>query len=118
MKASELKNMDLRELMDELNSLDFENVGSWPIAVKVTSAVLVLVAVLALGYFFFIKDANTLLDQQRREEASFLKSYEKKAFKAHNLEQFRAQLAEMEQTFGALLKQLPKDTEVPGLLQS
>ena len=117
MKASELKNMDLRELMDELNSLDFENVGSWPIAVKVTSAVLVLVAVLALGYFFFIKDANTLLDQQRREEASLLKRYEKKAFKAHNLEQFRAQLAEMEQTFGALLKQLPKDTEVPGLLE-
>ena len=63
MKASELKNMDLRELMDELNSLDFENVGSWPVAVKVTSAVLVLVAVLALGYFFFIKDANVLLDQ-------------------------------------------------------
>ena len=46
-----------------------------------------------------------------------LKSYEQKAFKAHNLEQFRSQLAEMEQTFGALLKQLPKDTEVPGLLE-
>ena len=46
-----------------------------------------------------------------------LQGYEKKAFEAHNLDQFRKQLAEMEQTFGALLKQLPKDTEVPGLLE-
>lgn len=117
MNASELKNLDLRELMDELNSLDFENVGGWPIPVKVGAASLVLVAVLALGYFFVIKDSNQILDQQQREEASLLKSYEKKAFEAHNLDQFRAQLAEMEQTFGALLKQLPKDTEVPGLLE-
>ena len=51
MKASELKNMDLRELMDELNSLDFENVGGWPTPIKVGAAVLVLILVVALGYF-------------------------------------------------------------------
>lgn len=117
MNASELKNLDLRELMDELNSLDFENVGGWPTPVKIGAALLVLIAVLALGYFFVIQDANKLLNQQQGEETSLLKSYEKKAFEAHNLDQFRAQLAEMEQTFGALLKQLPKDTEVPGLLE-
>jgi len=117
MKASELKNMDLRELMDELNSLDFENVGGWPTPVKVVAALLVLIAVLALGYFFSIKDLGGVLESQQREEASLLQAYEKKAFEAHNLEQFRKQLAEMEQTFGALLKQLPIDTEVPGLLE-
>lgn len=117
MKASELKNMDLRELIDELNSLDFENVGGWPAPIKVGAAIIVLVLVLALGYFFVIKDLNASLEQQRGEEKTLLQSYEKKAFKAHNLDQFRAQLAEMEQTFGALLKQLPKDTEVPGLLE-
>lgn len=117
MKASELKSMDLRELIDELNSLDFENVGGWPVPVKIGAAILVMVMVLALGYFLAIKDLNTTLEQQRREEIALLKSYEKKAFEAHNLDQFRAQLAEMEQTFGALLKQLPKDTEVPGLLE-
>lgn len=117
MKASELKNMDLRELIDELNSLDFENVGGWPAPIKVGAAILVLVLVLVLGYFLAIKDLNTSLEQQRREEQTLLQSYEKKAFEAHNLDQFRAQLAEMEQTFGALLKQLPKDTEVPGLLE-
>jgi len=117
MKASELKNMDLRELIDQVNSLDFENVGGWPPPVKIAAGVLVLALVLLLGYFLVIQDLNVTLEQQEREEVSLLKSYEKKAFEAHNLDQFRAQLAEMEQTFGALLKQLPKDTEVPGLLE-
>jgi type IV pilus assembly protein PilO len=117
MKASELKNLDLSELMDELNSLDFENVGGWPTPIKIGAAVLVLVAVVTLGYFLSISDANQALDQQQREESTLLQAYEKKAFEAHNLDQFRKQLAEMEQTFGALLKQLPKDTEVPGLLE-
>ena len=117
MKASELKNLDLGELMDELNSLDFENVGCWPTPIKIGAAILVLVVVVVLGYFLSISDANQTLEQQRREEATLLQGYEKKAFEAHNLDQFRKQLAEMEQTFGALLKQLPKDTEVPGLLE-
>ena len=117
MKASELKNMDMRELIDELNNLDFENVGGWPTPIKIGIGGLVLLAVLLLGYFFVIQDLNVALEQQQREEASLLKSYEDKAFEAHNLDQFRSQLVEMEQTFGALLKQLPKDTEVPGLLE-
>lgn len=117
MKASELKNLDLGELMDELNSLDFENVGGWPTPIKIGAAILVLVVVVVLGYFLSISDANQTLEQQRREEVTLLQGYEKKAFEAHNLDQFRKQLAEMEQTFGALLKQLPKDTEVPGLLE-
>lgn len=117
MKASELKNMDLRELADQLGTLDFENVGGWPAPVKVLAAILVLALVLGLGYFLVIKDMYFTLDQQRTEEQSLLTSFEKKAFEAHNLDQFRKQLAEMEQTFGALLKQLPKDTEVPGLLE-
>lgn len=117
MNASELKNMDLRELVDQLNGLDFENVGSWPGPIKVMAAVLVLVLVLGLGYFLSIQDLYVSLEQQQREEQTQLQSFEKKAFEAHNLDQFRKQLAEMEQTFGALLKQLPKDTEVPGLLE-
>lgn len=117
MGASELKNMDLRELVEQLNGLDFENVGGWPTPVKILAAVLILALVLGLGYFVSIKDLYVTLDQQRVEEQSLLQSFEKKAFEAHNLDQFRKQLAEMEQTFGALLKQLPKDTEVPGLLE-
>ncbi|MDX1418257.1 MAG: type 4a pilus biogenesis protein PilO, partial [Candidatus Promineifilaceae bacterium] len=91
--------------------------GGWPAPVKVIVAILVLVLVLGLGYFFVIQDMYVNLEKEQVEEQSLLKSYEKKAFEAHNLDQYRKQLAEMEQTFGALLKQLPKDTEVPGLLE-
>jgi len=117
MKASELKNMDLRELVDQLNSLDFENVGGWPGPIKVLASLLVLGLVLGLGYFLVIQDQYLTLDRQQAEEQTLLAAFEKKAFEAHNLDQYRKQLAEMEQTFGALLKQLPKDTEVPGLLE-
>lgn len=117
MKASELKGMDLRELADQLNTLDFENVGGWPAPIKALAAVVVLALVLGLGYFFVIQDMHAELDRQRAEEGTLLTAFEKKAFEAHNLDQYRKQLAEMEQTFGALLKQLPKDTEVPGLLE-
>lgn len=117
MKASELKNLDVRELIDEINSLDFENLGGWPMPAKVASAVLVLVAVLVLGYFLSIKDLDSRHAQLQREETSLLKSFESKAFKAHNLEQYREQLAELERNFETLKNQLPKDTEVPGLLE-
>lgn len=117
MNASELKNMDLRELVDQINGLDFENVGGWPAPVKFISAILVLAVVVGLGYFFVIQDMYGELERQQTEEQTLLTAFEKKAFEAHNLDQYRKQLAEMEQTFGALLKQLPKDTEVPGLLE-
>lgn len=117
MSASELKNMDVRELIDQLNSLDFDNVGGWPTPVKILAAILVLAAVLGLGYFFAIQELNDTLGREQATEVSLLKEYEKKAFQAHNLEQYRKQLAEMQQTFGDLLKQLPSDTEVPGLLE-
>lgn len=117
MKASELKDLDLGSLIDELNNLDFENVGSWPTPVKVLSAILVLALVVGLGYFFVIADSKEQLGIQQREEATLLSSFERKAFQAYNLEQYRRQLAEMEETFGALLQQLPQDTEVPGLLE-
>ncbi|GAA5126449.1 type 4a pilus biogenesis protein PilO [Alloalcanivorax gelatiniphagus] len=117
MKASELKNLDVRELIDELNSLDFENVGGWPLPVKIGAAVLVFGAILFLGYFLAIKDLNARHGQLVREEKTLLDSYEKKAFQAHNLEQYRQQLVEIEASFETLKSQLPRDTEVPGLLE-
>ena len=117
MKASELKNLDVRELIDELNSLDFENVGGWPMPVKIGAAVLVFGFVLGLGYFLSIKDLNTRHEQLQREEVTLLESFEQKAFRAHNLDQYRQQLVELEASFETLKSQLPKDTEVPGLLE-
>ena len=105
----------LREF--DIASLDFENVGSWPVPVKVAIWGLLLAAVLVGGYYYHIKDLQAQLAQVEAQELELKKDFEKKAFQAANLEAYRQQMVEMEESFGALVSQLPSDTEVPGLLE-
>lgn len=101
----------------DLNDLDFNNVGSWPAAVKFIAGTLLLVAVIALGYNFHLKDLQARLEGKQAEEVSLKEQFASKAFQAANLDAYKEQMQEMEVSFGALLKQLPSDTEVPGLLE-
>lgn len=101
----------------DLNDLDFNNVGSWPAAVKFIAGALLLIAVVAFGYNFHLKDLQAQLDGKRAEEAILKEQFSSKAFQAANLDAYKDQMQEMEVSFGALLKQLPSDTEVPGLLE-
>lgn len=117
MNFDDLKNMDVQDLVDSVQNLDFENVGSWPAPVKAAAGVILFVLVLAGGYFFTIKPANAELQRLQNEQSSLMKEYEEKSYKAKNLDQYKKQLKEMEKSFGSLLQQLPKDTEVPGLLE-
>jgi len=105
----------LRQL--DLNDLDFNNVGSWPAAVKFIAGALLLVVVVALGYNFHLKDLRVQLEGKQAEEISLKEQFSSKAFQAANLDAYKEQMQEMEVSFGALLKQLPSDTEVPGLLE-
>lgn len=101
----------------DVNDLDFENVGSWPTAIKVVIWTLLLSAVLAGGYYYHIKDMQAELAQHEAKEEQLKKEFEKKAFQAANLDAYKQQMIEMEESFGALVSQLPSDTEVPGLLE-
>ena len=108
----------LRSLREfDLTSLDFENIGSWPIAVKGFIWILLLAGVLVGGYYYHIKDLQLELAKVEAKEESLKNEFEKKAFQAANLEAYRQQMVEMEESFGALVSQLPSDTEVPGLLE-
>ncbi|HUH37762.1 MAG TPA: type 4a pilus biogenesis protein PilO [Spongiibacteraceae bacterium] len=108
----------VRDLQDfDINDLDFENVGSWPLLVKIISWVLVFVVVLAAGYFYVIADQRVALQREQNKEQELRADFKTKALKAANLAALRQQMAEMEETFGALVSQLPSDTEVPGLLE-
>ncbi|TNF83123.1 MAG: pilus assembly protein PilP [Gammaproteobacteria bacterium] len=100
----------------DINDLDINNIGSWPGPVKVIIMVLALLLVLGAGYYFYLTDKQTMLERAEAKEVELKADYEVKAEKAANLEEYRAQKQQMEATFGALLKQLPQDTEVPGLL--
>lgn len=101
----------------DLNDLDFKNAGSWPAAAKAICCVLLAVGVLVAVYFFLIKDLQIKFDQEVGKEGELKLQYKSKAERVANLEEYKAQMVEMEQTFGALLQQLPSDTEVPGLLE-
>ncbi|TKD40122.1 type 4a pilus biogenesis protein PilO [Azotobacter chroococcum] len=101
----------------DLSDLDLNNLGSWPAPVKVITCLLLLISVLALGYNFHLKDLQEQLERVRGEEGTLKQQFATKAFQAANLEAYRRQMAEMETSFGVLLRQLPSDTEVPGLLE-
>ncbi|WP_211826424.1 type 4a pilus biogenesis protein PilO [Kistimonas asteriae] len=108
----------LQKLNDfDINDLDFENVGSWPAVVKIIACVLVFVAVIGIGYPLYLSDMQGTLDQVVRKERQLREEFQTKAFQAANVESYKQQMVEMETSFGALLRQLPSDTEVPGLLE-
>ncbi len=114
---NDLKNLDIQELMNTLQTLDPQNIGSWPMPVKAMVYVLVFIGVLVLGYMLDLSGIKTSLDNGELEQQTLLTEFESKVFKAQNLETYKQQLKDMEDSFGALLRQLPQDTEVPGLLE-
>ena len=106
----QLKNFDV-------NDIDFEKIGIWPVPAKIFVAVLLVAIVFAATYYVWIKDLNMQLDTIVQKEATLKETYKKKSFEAANLDAYRAQMVEMKSTFDSLLSRLPTDTEVPGLLE-
>lgn len=101
--------------MEQLN--DFNNVGSWPIAVKFIIWVIAFAGALAGGYFAHVTNLQADLAKSQVQETTLKKSFEEKYFEAAHLESYRKQQAEMEESFEAILRQLPSDTEIPGLIE-
>jgi type IV pilus assembly protein PilO len=108
----------LRSLREfDVNDINLDNIGTLPVPVKVILGLLLFAAVLAGGYYYHIKDLQRQLASVEAQENVLRQEYEKKAFEVANLDAYRRQMAEMEESFGALISQLPSDTEVPGLLE-
>lgn len=117
MKDASKKSFDLQEFIQTLNTLDPQNIGSWPLAVKIFIYLLVFVVVLVLGYMLDLSGIKANIEGGKQQQVTLLGDFEQKVFKAQNLEVYKRQLKDMEDSFGALLRQLPQDTEVPGLLE-
>lgn len=101
----------------DFNELDVNNIGSWPVAVRALACIVVFVAVLVLGYFFYLTDMQDNLARYQQEESSLKEQFASKVRQAANLSAYKEQMVLMEASFDALLRQLPSDTEVPGLLE-
>lgn len=100
----------------DLSDLNMENIGTWPLAVKVFVWALAFALIGAGGYFGLIQSQRETLMAEQGREAELRSLYERRAREAANLEAYRSQMVEIEKNFGVLLSQLPEDTEVPGLL--
>lgn len=101
----------------DISELNVENIGSWPIAIKLIACVLMFIVMLVVGYPLYLSDVKDALDHEARKERKLRDEFKTKAFQAANVEAYKNQMLEMEASFGALLRQLPSDTEVPGLLE-
>jgi type IV pilus assembly protein PilO len=107
----------LKELLQELRGLDPNEPGRWPLGVRIGTVLLVFLFTASAGYWYFVwKSQRPRLLEVRMEEDQLWGTLETKAKKAANLDAYKAQLAEMEKSFGAMLRQLPNKTEVPNLL--
>ena len=104
-------------VVEELRNLDVNDVGRWPLAFRAAVIAIVFVGVVGLGiYFTIIKDKRPLLQRAQNDEQTLRITFENKQRKAANYDAYRAQLSQIEQSFGTMLRQLPGKTEIPSLI--
>ena len=100
----------------DFRNLDTSNVGAWPEGVKYTFAVLLILLIIAAGWYFKISAQQSDLERVAREEMDLRRDFETKQGRVVNLDAYREQLAEMDAMFQQMVKQLPNKTEMPELL--
>jgi len=104
-------------LVEELQSLDVNDVGRWPLAFRAAVIVLVFIAVTFAGIWFtIVKDKAPQLTRAEAVEQELRVTFENKQRKAANYDAYKAQLSQIEQSFGTMLRQLPGETEIPSLI--
>lgn len=108
--------IDFKALAEDFKSLDPKDIGTWPLLPRVTVLLGVFAALLVGGWWFDWKSQLEELEGKRQQEAKLKDEYLDKKRQAVNLEEHRKQLAEIDKTFGALLKQLPNKAEMEALL--
>jgi type IV pilus assembly protein PilO len=102
--------------LDDIRRLNIREAGSWPLLPKAVVLTLILLLIVVVGALLDWRDQLDTLDRAQTEEAKLKESYASKKAKAVNLELYVQQQREIEQSFGALLKQLPNKSEMDALL--
>lgn len=115
-KPMSLPKMDFKAIGDDFRNLNPNDPGAWPMAPKVVLLLVLFVAILAGGWWFLWNDQLTDLEGKQQEEEKLKQEYLDKKKQAINLDLYTQQLAEIDRSFGALLKQLPNKSEIEALL--
>jgi len=115
-KSVSLPNIDFQAIADDFRYMNPNDPGAWPLVPKITVLVGMLLLLLLGGWWFFWSDQLAELEAKQHEEESLRQQYLEKKRQAINLDLYTQQLAEIDRSFGALLKQLPDKSEVEALL--
>jgi type IV pilus assembly protein PilO len=103
--------------IEELKNLDANDVGRWPFVFRAGVIAIVFVLVVGAGvYYTIVEDKAPALERVEQEEITLRDVFENKQRKAANFDAYKDQLAQMEQSFGTMLRQLPGETEIPSLI--
>ena len=102
--------------LDELNSLDPKNIGAWPLPIRIALIAVVCVIVGYITWHYDVQPQLQALEKVEKEEITLRDTFEVKQRKAANLQALKEQLAEMKQSLGDMIRQLPDKTEVAGLI--
>ena len=104
-------------VVEELRALDVNDVGRWPLAFRAGVIAILFAVVVGLGiYWTIIENKAPQLKRAEDDEQTLRITFENKQRKAANYDAYKAQLAQMEQSFGTMLRQLPGETEIPSLI--
>ncbi len=102
--------------LSDLNNLSFDNIGSWPVPIKIAFITIICTGILGLGYWRDVSVLQEDLQKVKAEEVDLRITFEGRQKKAANLNALKQQLEDIKETFGDLLKRLPNKTEVAALL--
>lgn len=111
-----LPSVDLKQIVEDFKTLDPKDPGLWPVLPRVVILFSVFCMILAAAGWFGWKVQWEELEAKRRDEVSLKEKWVDKKKQAINLDEYRRQLAEIDRSFGALLKQLPNKSEMEALL--
>ena len=106
----------MANILQEMQALDPKQPGNWPWPFKAAAFILIFVALQVAGYFIFWQGQMEAIEKGRADVAKQKEVFLEKKRLAVNLDAYKQQRAEIEQAFGALLKQLPNKSEMDALL--
>jgi len=115
-QSASIPKFDFRGLADDFRDLNPNDPSVWPLAPQVALLAALFVAIVAAGWWFLWSDQIVELETKQREEETLKQQYLDKKRQAVNLDLYIQQLAEIDRSFGALLKQLPNKSEIEALL--
>ncbi|MCL2162650.1 MAG: type 4a pilus biogenesis protein PilO [Betaproteobacteria bacterium] len=111
-----MKGIDFRRLQDDFQGLNFNDPGVWPQAPRIVAFVLILAAVVVLGWLFDWSDQWSELEHKQHEELKLRENWVNKKRQAVNLDEYKRQLEEINRQFDSLVRQLPGRAEMESLL--